>query len=90
MKSDTINAYRVFPRIYVTAYLAFFIYAWVWVVKWFMHYDWNALPNDPIVGAAAAGAVAGFPAIILTVLSNVLKELIKSYWNGSSTKGDGH
>ena len=85
-----INEYRVFPRIYTTVYLIFFAFAWVWVVQWFMDYDWDGLPTDPIVGAAAAAAVAGFPAIILGVLSKILKELIISYWNGSSSKGDGH
>lgn len=86
--AQRVNDYRVFPRIFVTLYLLFFAYAWVWVVDWFMHFDWSKLPNDPIVGAAAAGAVAGFPSIILGVLSNVLMKLIMSYWNGSSGKGN--
>ena len=85
-----INDFRVFPRLFVISYLIFFAYAWHWVVDWFMHFDWNSLPTDPIVGAAASAAIAGFPAIILGVLSKILKELILSYWNGSSTQGDGH
>ena len=88
--AQRINDYRVFPRIFVISYLIFFGFAWVWVVWWFMNYDWNLLPKDQIVGSAAAAAVAGFPAIILGVLSKILKELIMSYWNGSSTKGPGH
>lgn len=83
--AQRINDYRVFPRIFVITYLLFFAFAWVWVVQWFMDYDWSALPKDPIVGMAAAGAVAGFPAIILGVLSKILKELIMSYWNGKPT-----
>lgn len=83
-RAEKINAFRVFPRIFVISYLLFFAFAWIWVVAWFMGYDWKALPTDPIVGAAAATAVAGFPAIILGVLSKVLKELILSYWNGHS------
>lgn len=88
--SQKLNDYRVFPRLFVISYLVFFSYAWVWVVQWFMNYDWAALPDDQIVGAAAAAAVAGFPAIILGVLSKILVQLITSYWNGSSTQGQGH
>jgi hypothetical protein len=88
--AQRINDYRVFPRIFIVAYLLFFGFAWVWVVTWFMSYDWDMLPKDQIVGASAAAAVAGFPAIILGVLSKILRELIISYWNGSSSKGDGH
>lgn len=84
-KAAALNRYRVFPRIYVTAYLIFFIYAWTWVVQWFMDFDWNSLPSDAVVGATAVAAVAGFPAIILGVLSKILRELILSYWNGSSS-----
>lgn len=85
-----LNDYRVFPRLFVISYLLFFSYAWLWVVEWFMAYDWHKLPDDQIVGAAAAAAVAGFPAIILGVLSKILVQLITSYWNGSSTQGNGH
>jgi hypothetical protein len=85
-----LNEYRFFPRLFVISYLLFFAFAWVWVVQWFMEYDWQALPTDQIVGAAAAAAVAGFPAIILGVLSKILKELIVSYWHGSPpTTGQG-
>ena len=85
--AEWLNEYRVFPRIYVTSYLIFFTFAWVWVVRWFMAYDWALLPTDPIVGAAAAAAVAGFPAIILGVLSKILAQMMLSYWNGSSSSG---
>ena len=78
--ADALNDFRVFPRLFVIAYLAFFAYAWVFVVQWFMVFDWTTLPKDPIVGAVAAAAVAGFPAIILGVLSTILKELLVSYW----------
>ena len=68
----------------------FFMYAWFYVVEWFISIDWDALPSDPIIGAAAAAANAGFPAVILGILSKILKELTQSYWNGSSSKGQGH
>jgi len=85
-----LNSYRVFPRIWLGTYYMFFMYAWFYVVEWFIKIDWDALPNDPIIGAAAAAANAGFPAVILGILSKILKELTQSYWNGSSSKGQGH
>ena len=85
-----INAFRVIPRVIIFSYYTFFMYAWFFIVNWFIGVDWNSLPDDPIVGAAAAAATAGFPAIILGILSKILKELTESYWNGSSSAGDGH
>jgi len=80
-----INSYRIVPRLILVVYFTFFIHAWYFIVEWFIKIDWNALPKDQIVGAAAAAALAGFPAIILGILTKVLKELIHSYWNGSSS-----
>ena len=80
-----INEYRMVPRTIITVYFTFFIHAWYYIVDWFMKFDWSTLPNDQIVGAASAAAIAGFPAIILGVLTTVLKALIESYWNGSSS-----
>jgi hypothetical protein len=86
-----INDYRVVPRVVLAVYYVFFMYAWFFIVNWFIGFDWKSLPDDQIVGAAAAAAIAGFPAIILGILSKVLKELTQSYWNGSSSsQGAGH
>ncbi len=85
-----INKLRIIPRFLLIVYYAFFIYAWMFMVNWFIGFDWNSLPNDPIVGAAAAAAVAGFPSVVLGILTKVLKDLTQSYWNGSSSDGDGH
>ena len=85
-----LNSYRVVPRVIIAVYFTFFIHAWMLVVRWFMAFDWQSLPADQIVGATAAAAIAGFPAIILGVLTKILRELIHGYWNGSSTQGDGH
>jgi len=72
-------------------YYTFFMYAWFFIVNWFIRFDWNSLPDDQIVGSVAAAAIAGFPAIILGILSKILKELTQSYWNGSSSnQGAGH
>lgn len=81
--AEMINAYRVIPRIVLASYYAFFMYAWFFIVRWFINHDWSALPNDPIVGSVAAAAIAGFPAIILGILSKILKDLTTSYWNGT-------
>lgn len=85
------NSYRVIPRLILAVYYTFFMYAWFFIVKWFIAFDWNSLPDDQIVGSVAAAAIAGFPAIILGILSKILKELTQSYWNGSSSaQGVGH
>jgi hypothetical protein len=89
--AELLNSYRVIPRIVLASYYTFFMYAWFFIVKWFIAFDWNSLPDDQIVGSVAAAAIAGFPAIILGILSKILKELTQSYWNGSSsTQGSGH
>lgn len=81
--AEMVNAYRLVPRVVLFTYYGFFIYAWYFVVEWFMQVDWNTLPDDPIVGSVAAAAIAGFPAVILGILSKILKELTTSYWNGT-------
>ncbi len=81
--AEMINAYRVVPRVVLFGYYGFFMYAWYFIVEWFIGYDWSSLPADPIVGSVAAAAIAGFPAIILGILSKILKDLTTSYWNGT-------
>ena len=89
--AELLNSYRVVPRLVLVVYYTFFVHAWYYVVDWFIKIDWNALPTDPLIGAAAATATAGFPAVILGILSKILKELTESYWGGSSSpKGPGH
>jgi len=85
--AQRLNEYRVFPRIFVSAYLIFYAYAWVKVFDWFITFDWNSLPQDAVVGSVAAGAVAGFPAIILAAMGKMLKELLTSYWNNGPVNG---
>ena len=77
------NSYRMVPRLVLGTYYAFFMYAWFFIVNWFISFDWNTLPDDQIIGSVAAAAIAGFPAIILGILTKVLKELTQSYWNGT-------
>ena len=82
------NSYRVVPRLVLGTYYTFFMYAWYFVVEWFMKFDWSILPSDPIIGSVAAAAIAGFPAVILGILSNILKDLTQSYWNGTPKTSD--
>lgn len=89
VKADTINAYRVIPRLILMVYYGFFIAAWYHIVDWFMVFDWNSLPQDQVVGSVAAASVAGFPAVILGILTKILKDLTVSYWhNGHSYAED--
>lgn len=76
-----LNDFRVIPRIIIFAYYTFFMYAWFFVVNWFIVYDWDTLPKDPTIGAVAVAAVAGFPAVILGILTKVLKDLTEGYWS---------
>ena len=76
-----LDALRVIPRLILLFYCTFFAKAWYFIVNWFVAYDWEALPKDQVVGAAAVVAVAGFPAIILGILTKVLFQLISMYSN---------
>ncbi len=63
-------------------YYGFFIYAFMYVVDWFMNYDFSEV-EDP----AVALAITGFPTAILAVLTGVLSTLTKQYFNtGSSSE----
>ncbi len=77
--AQRLDALRIIPRLLLLFYCAFFVKAWYYIVNWFIAYDWSVLPSDQIVGSVAVAAVAGFPAIILGILTKVLMELIKTY-----------
>ena len=82
MTPEQLNAYRIIPRILMAVYYTFFIYAFIWVTKWFMSYDHNSIENE-----AVALAIAGFPTAILGVLSAVLASLTKNYFNTPGGNG---
>lgn len=84
-----LNAYRVIPRLVLAAYYTFFIQAWWFIVNWFIAFDWNSLPKDSVIGSVAVAAVAGFPAVIMGILTKVLKDLTMSYWNGTPKHNQG-
>lgn len=82
LAATRLDAWRVVPRLVVLFYCAFFARAWFYIVDWFIHYDWSQLPNDQIVGVVAVGAVAGFPAIILGILTKVFFQVLQLYSKG--------
>ncbi len=86
LAAQRLDAWRVIPRLILVFYCAFFAKAWYFIVNWFIAYDWSALPTDQVVGAVAVVAIAGFPAIILGILTRVLQQLIQSYWTGPGYK----
>ena len=75
--AERVDAFRLVPRLIMLGYYTFFIKAWFFVTEWFMAYDWNNI-EDP----AIALTIAGFPAVILGILTGVLASLTKSYWAG--------
>ena len=82
--ADRINALRVFPRLLLISFYSFFCYSWLYVVKWFMSYDWNAIEDGAI-----ALAIAGFPATVLGILNVVLATLTTTYIQGGTRSEDG-
>lgn len=83
--AECIDALRVIPRILVIMYYSFFIHAWYYVVGWFMTYDWAPTAGHPEI----ALAIAGFPAVILGVLTGVLSTLTKAYFDTGRKWDDG-
>lgn len=75
--AERLDAFRVIPRLIVAVYYIFFIKAWYFVVTWFMEYDWSKIDNE-----AVALSLAGFPAVILGVLTTILSTITKGYWDG--------
>ncbi len=76
-----VDALRIIPRLVVLFYCGFFAKAWYFIVTWFIKFDWTSLPTDPIIGAAAVAAIAGFPAIILGILTKVFFQVLQLYSN---------
>ena len=75
------DAWRLIPRVLILVYYVFSIWAWWFVVSWFMSYDFASLESEVV-----ALAVVGFPAIILGVITTVLGSLTNNYFRtgGSS------
>ena len=78
------DAFRVFPRLLLIGYYLFFAWAWIYVVNWFIAFDWNEI-NEPTV----ALAIAGFPAAVLGILTGVLSNLTGHYMKTGNFPGRG-
>lgn len=79
LAAKRLDAWRVVPRLVLLFYCAFFAKAWFFIVEWFIAYDWSTLPKDQLIGAAAVAAVAGFPAVILGILTKVFFQILELY-----------
>lgn len=77
--AQRLDAFRVVPRFVLLFYCAFFAKAWFFIVEWFIAYDWSQLPQNELVGSVAVAAVAGFPALILGILTKVLFQILQLY-----------
>jgi len=64
------------------SYYGFFAWAWVWVVQWFMDYDFTVIDNE-----AVALALVAFPGAVLTVLTAVLGTLTNNYFRTGNASG---
>lgn len=82
MTPATFNDWRVIPRILLIVYYGFFSFAWVWVVDWFMNYDFTVIDNE-----AVALALVAFPGAVLTVLTGVLGTLTNNYFRTGGADG---
>ena len=71
--AEVIDSYRVFPRIFLTAF--FSGYCWLMVQSW----DWyEKLPYETI-GTANLAALTAFPVILLTGLGGMFTSMYKHY-----------
>ncbi len=82
MTPDQFDAWRVMPRVLLTAYYVFFAFAFWGLCDWVMAYNFDALESEVV-----ALAIVGFPAAVLGVLSGVLASLTKNYFNTPGTNG---
>jgi hypothetical protein len=82
MTPQQFNDWRVIPRVLVISYLVFFAGAWVWVVRWFMGYDFTVIENE-----AVALALVAFPGAVLAVLTTVFGTLMNNYFRTGGTNG---
>ena len=75
--AERIDALRIIPRILCFGYGIMYAFAFFWLVKWAMAYDYNGL-KDP----AMALAIVGMPTAILGMLGGFVAGMTKDYWRG--------
>ena len=82
MTPKQFNDWRIVPRLLMGGAWLFTGYAWLLVFNWFVGVDWKAIDNEFI-----ALALAGFPAIILGVLTTNVSTLTNNYFRTGGTNG---
>ena len=76
MTPEQFDKWRVMPRILMSTYYLFYMFAFWRMATWAMDYDYAALQSDVL-----ALAIVGFPTAILGALGMVLLGLTKHYFN---------
>lgn len=71
--AEVLDAYRVFPRIFLTVF--FIGYAWLMKHSW----DWYVTINYMEVGTANLAALTAFPAVLLTGIGGMFTSMYKHY-----------
>ena len=79
-----VNDWRVIPRLLVVSGYIFYGYSFVWIVEWFMAFDWASVTNEGV-----ALALAAFPAAILGVLGTVLGVVTNNYFRTGGVGNNG-
>ena len=71
--AEVIDAYRVFPRFYLT--LFFIGYCWLMAQSW----EWYQTIDYTEIGTGNLAALTAFPAILLTGLGGMFTSMYKHY-----------
>lgn len=82
--AGVVNDWRVIPRLLVVSGYIFYGYSFVWIVEWFMAFNWDEVTNEGV-----ALALAAFPAAILGVLGTVLGVVTNNYFRTGGAKNNG-
>jgi hypothetical protein len=82
--ASVVNDWRVIPRLLVVSGYIFYGYSFVWIVDWFMAFNWDGVTNEGV-----ALALAAFPAAILAVLGTVLGVVTNNYFRTGGVGNNG-
>jgi hypothetical protein len=71
--AEVIDAYRVFPRLFLTVF--FLGYCWLMKQSW----GWYETINYMEIGTANLAALTAFPAVLLTGIGGMFTSMYKNY-----------
>ncbi len=71
--AEVLDAYRVFPRVYLTSF--FVGYCWLMKQSW----DWYMTLDFALYDAATLASLTAFPVILLTALGGMFTSMYKHY-----------